>query len=85
MQLISLQEAAQTLGPVSQSLLRKAIADGRLRRGMSQSDLAEQTWIKDYRLSLIDCGRVEPSEEERRLLSFAFGLTEETLEHSSDR
>ena len=29
------------LGPVSQSLLRKAIADGRLRRGMSQSDLAE--------------------------------------------
>ncbi len=46
----------------------------RLKRGWSQWDLAERTGIRNYRLSLIECGRVEPTDREREALSAALDL-----------
>ena len=46
----------------------------RLKRGWSQWDLAERTGIRNYRLSLIECGRVEPTDRERKALSAALDL-----------
>ncbi len=47
--------------------------------GISQWDLAEQTKIRNYRLSLIENGRVEPKAEELEALAKALGTTVELL------
>ncbi len=47
--------------------------------GISQWDLAEQTKIRNYRLSLIENGRVEPKDEELEALAKALGTTPELL------
>jgi len=47
--------------------------------GISQWDLAEQTKIRNYRLSLIENGRVEPKAEELEALAKALGTTVEIL------
>ena len=46
----------------------------RLKRGLSQWDLSELTGIKNYRLSLIECGRTEPTDEECHILASALDL-----------
>ena len=47
--------------------------------GISQWDLAEQTKIRNYKLSLIENGHVEPSAEELEALAKALGTTVEIL------
>ncbi len=47
--------------------------------GISQWDLSEQTKIRNYRLSLIENGRVEPKAEELEALAKVFGITLELL------
>ena len=46
----------------------------RLKRRWSQWDLSERTGIRNYRLSLIECGRVVPTDGEREALSAALHL-----------
>jgi len=47
--------------------------------GISQWDLAEQTKIRNYKLSLIENGHIEPSAEELGALAKALGTTPELL------
>ena len=53
-------------------------------KGISQWDLALQTGIRNYRLSLIENGRVEPKPEEVAALAKALGTTPELLTHESE-
>ena len=51
----------------------------RLLRGQSQFDLAVATLIPNYRLSLIENGKVEPSTDELSRLAQALGTLPEQL------
>ena len=48
-------------------------------QGLSQWDLAAQSGIRNYRLSLLENGRVEPKDEELEALAKALGTTVELL------
>ena len=52
----------------------KNIKIARIRRDLTQWDVARQTGIKNYRLSLIECNRVEPTREEQVRLFEVLGL-----------
>lgn len=52
----------------------------RLKRGLSQWDVSELTGIKNYRLSLIECGHAEPTDDERQVLESALELEPLTQE-----
>ncbi len=51
----------------------------RIRKGLSQWDLAGKTEIPNYRISLIETGRVEPKADELKRLADALGTSPETL------
>ena len=53
-------------------------------KGISQWDLALQTGIRNYRLSLIENGRVEPKAEELEALAKALGTTPELLSNENE-
>ena len=48
-------------------------------KGLSQWDLAAQSGIRNYRLSLLENGRVEPKAEELEALAEVLGTTVELL------
>jgi len=48
-------------------------------KGMSQWDLAVQTGIRNYRLSLFENGRIEPKADELKALAKALETTVELL------
>jgi len=52
----------------------------RITKRVSQWDLSQQTGIPNYRISLIENGRVEPKPEELILLAEALGTTVEAIE-----
>ena len=52
----------------------------RITKHISQWDLSQQTGIPNYRISLIENGRVEPKPEELTLLAEALGTTVEAIE-----
>ena len=47
----------------------------RIKKGLSQWDLAGETKIPNYRISLIETGRVQPKPEELSILAKALGTT----------
>ena len=47
----------------------------RIRKGVSQWDLSQMTGIPNYRISLIECGRVQPKQKELEELATALGST----------
>ena len=52
----------------------------RITKHISQWDLSQQTGIPNYRISLIENGRVEPKPEELILLAEALGTTVAAIE-----
>jgi len=52
----------------------------RITKRVSQWDLSQQTGIPNYRISLIENGRVKPRPEELTLLAKALGTTVEAIE-----
>jgi len=52
----------------------------RITKHISQWDLSQQTGIPNYRISLIENGRVKPKPEELTLLAEALGTTVEAIE-----
>ena len=57
----------------------------RIRKGLSQWDLAGKTEIPNYRISLIETGRVEPKADELRRLADALETTPEVLRKKISR
>ncbi len=53
-------------------------------KGISQWDLALQTGIRNYRLSLIENGRVEAKSKELTALAKALGTTPELLSNENE-
>ena len=51
----------------------------RIVKDISQWDLSQQTGIPNYRISLIENGRVEPKPEELKALAKALGTTTEAI------
>ena len=51
----------------------------RIAKEISQWDLSQQTGIPNYRISLIENGRVEPKPEELVALAKALGTTTEAI------
>ena len=47
----------------------------RIKKGLSQWNLSEKTGLRNYRNSLIECGRVQPTDVELRLIAGALGIT----------
>ena len=54
----------------------------RITRGVSQWDLSRETGIPNYRISLIENGRVQPKQEELELLAESLGTTVDVLNDS---
>ncbi len=51
----------------------------RISKDISQWDLSQTTGIPNYRISLIENGRVEPKAEELEALAAALGTTAEAI------
>lgn len=57
----------------------------RIMRGMTQWDLAARTGIPNYRISLIENGRVEARSEELAKLAETLGTTPKALNQEMTR
>ena len=57
----------------------------RVIQGFTQRDVFAQSGIRNYRLSLIENGHVEPSAEELEALAKALGTTVEILSDEDEK
>jgi len=65
--------------------IQKSLKAVRALKSLSQWELAKITGIPNYRLSLIENGRIQPTEEEFSQIIDGLGVTEKELQELSEK